>query len=63
MKWVKTPLTMKYGTSSTVCPGSSDPFCIVSYYIKRGTTSWTYSTSKSSSNNTLHKTTKLILNV
>ena len=27
----------------TVCPGSSDPFYIVSYYIKWVTTSWTYS--------------------
>ena len=25
----------------TVCPGSSDPIYIVSYYIKWGTTSWT----------------------
>ena len=29
---------------TTVCPGSSDPFCVVSYYIKWVTTSWTYST-------------------
>ena len=29
---------------STVCPGSSDPFHIVSYYIQWVTTSWTYST-------------------
>ena len=27
----------------TVFPGSSDPFYIVSYYIKWVTTSWTYS--------------------
>ena len=27
----------------TICPGSSDPFYIVSYYIKWGTTSWTHS--------------------
>ena len=27
----------------TVCPRSSDPFCIESYHIKRVTTSWTYS--------------------
>ena len=27
----------------TVCPGSSDPFYVVSYYIKWVTTSWTYS--------------------
>ena len=29
----------------TVCPRSSAPFYIVTYYIKWGTTSWTYSTS------------------
>ena len=29
---------------NTVCPGSSYPFYIVSYYIKRVTTSWTYGT-------------------
>ena len=28
---------------TTVCPRSSDPFFIVSYYIKWITTSWTYS--------------------
>ena len=27
----------------TVCPRSSDPFYIVSYYIKWVTTSWTHS--------------------
>ena len=27
----------------TVCPGSSDPFYTVSYYIKWATTSWTHS--------------------
>ena len=27
-----------------VCPGSSDPFYIVTYFIKWVTTSWTYST-------------------
>ena len=27
----------------TICPRSSDPFYIVSYYIKWVTTSWTYS--------------------
>ena len=26
---------------STICPRSSDPFCIVTYYIKWVTTSWT----------------------
>ena len=30
--------------NNTVCPGSSDPFYIVSYYIKSVTTSWTQST-------------------
>ena len=30
----------------TVCPGSSDPFYVVTYYIKWVTTSWTYSISK-----------------
>ena len=28
----------------TVCPGSSDPFYIVTYYIKWVTTSWPHST-------------------
>ena len=32
---------------NTVCPRSNDPFCIVTYYIKWVTTSWTYSTSSS----------------
>ena len=31
----------------TVCPGSSDPFYVVTYQIKRVTTSWTYSTTHS----------------
>ena len=30
----------------TICPRSSDPFYIVSYYIKLVTTSWTYSAIK-----------------
>ena len=30
----------------TVCPGNSDPFYIVTYYIKWVTTSWTYSTTQ-----------------
>ena len=29
--------------SDTMCPRSSDPFYIVTYYIKWFTTSWTYS--------------------
>ena len=28
---------------NTICPGSSDPFYILTYYIKWVTTSWTYS--------------------
>ena len=31
---------------STVCPGSSNPFYILSYFIKWVTTSWTYSIQK-----------------
>ena len=31
----------------TICPRSSDPFHIVTYYMKWVTTSWTYSISKS----------------
>ena len=34
--------------SATVCPRSSNPFYMVSYYIKRGTTFLTYSTHRSS---------------
>ena len=34
----------------TVCPRSSDPFYIVSYYIIWVTTSWTYSSSLVDSN-------------
>ena len=30
--------------TTTVCPRSSDPSYIGSYYMKWGTTSWTYST-------------------
>ena len=29
-------------TQDTICPGSSDPFYIVSYYINWVTTSWTH---------------------
>ena len=32
----------KKGEHITVCPGSSDPFYTVTYYIKWVTTSWTY---------------------
>ena len=33
-------------TRNTVCPGSSDPFYVVTYYSKWVTTSWTYSNSE-----------------
>ena len=32
-------------TWHTVCPRSSDPFYVVTYYIELVTTSWTYSNS------------------
>ena len=32
-----------YDDYCTVCPGSSDPVYIVTYYIKWVTTSWTHS--------------------
>ena len=31
------------GDVYTVCPRSSNPFCVVTYYIKWVTTSWTHS--------------------
>ena len=33
----------------TICPRSSDPFYLVTYYIKWVTTSWTYSIKNSAS--------------
>ena len=36
-------LNETFHTIYTVCPGRSDPFFIVTYYIKSVTTSWTYS--------------------
>ena len=36
-------ILFKYRFLCTVCPGRSDPFYIVTYYIKWVTTSWTYS--------------------
>ena len=33
----------RYNDGGTVCPRGSDPFYIVSYYIKWATTSWTHS--------------------
>ena len=38
------PFMGVYFCSNTVCPGSSYPFYIVTYYIKWVTTSWTHST-------------------
>ena len=38
---------MGHYSTYTIFPGSSDPFYIVSYYIKWVTTSWTHSTSAS----------------
>ena len=38
----------------TVCPGSSDPFYILPYYIKLVTTSWTYSRNYSSPTTLVH---------
>ena len=37
---------LHFSSKSTVCPGSSDPFDIVSYYIKWVTTPWTHSIRK-----------------
>ena len=34
---------MPYTDPITVCSGSSDPFYVVTQYIKWSTTSWTYS--------------------
>ena len=33
-----------FGTESTVCPRRVDPFYILTYYIKRVKTAWSYST-------------------
>ena len=42
--WLTQALTIVYFDyiEYTVCPGSSDPFYIVTYYMKSVTTSWTY---------------------
>ena len=48
-KELKKKQKKKAQESFTVCPESSDPFYIVSYYIKWVTTSWTHSTSGCSS--------------
>ena len=40
---------IEFRIKCTVCPRSSDPFCIVTYYIIWVTTSWTYSTNISPS--------------
>ena len=45
LSWTYTPLRKcKTYCDITVCPGSSYPFYIVSYYIKWVTTSWAHST-------------------
>ena len=36
-------LDIKVNWYNTVCPRSSDPFYVATYYIKWGTASWTYS--------------------
>ena len=36
----------RHGSQDTTCPRSSDPFHIVTYYIKWVTTSWTHRTAK-----------------
>ena len=36
-------LNIQNNLDITVCPGSSDPFHTLSYYIKWVTTSWTHS--------------------
>ena len=40
---LKHPLSAMSNEHGTVCPGSSDPFHIVTYYIKLVNTSWAYS--------------------
>ena len=46
-RWTKqvgdNPSGAESGHPGTVCPGSSDPYYIVSYYINWVNTSWTYS--------------------
>ena len=37
---------IEFNAVYTVCPGSSDPFYIVTYYIKWITPSWTHSTQR-----------------
>ena len=37
------PTHPQFHVQNTVCPGSSDPIYIESYYIKWVTTSWTHS--------------------
>ena len=38
--------TNKETDKHTICPRSSDPFYIVTYYMKWVTTSWTHSTNE-----------------
>ena len=43
-KFNKKRCMVKYGqiSEATICPRSSDPFYMISYYMKWGKTSWTY---------------------
>ena len=43
MKWVVTFWAYSTSDMHTICPRNLDPFYIVSYYMKRFKTSWTYS--------------------
>ena len=45
-----------FSYSTTVCPGSSDPFYVVTYYIQWITTSWTYSMYVYEKKNTVSET-------
>ena len=40
--------TSPLAAGPTMCPRSSDPIYVVTYYIKWVTTSWTYSTESNS---------------
>ena len=51
--YLSVSIWVRWRAIETVCPRGSDPFYIVSYYIKRVTFSWTYSTFFSKENFTL----------
>ena len=40
---LKDKTTVLYSYQNTICPRSSDPFNVVTYYIQRVTNSWTHS--------------------